>query len=273
MSLALDRDPEFSYSIIRDLRVYQHPVHDVLNIGHRGASAYYPENTMVSFRAASEMKADFIELDVQLTKDGIPVVIHDVTVNRTTNGRGDVARLTYNEIRQLDAGSWFSREFIGEKIPRLEEVLEFAQNNINLNIEIKANPKSKPGATEAKTLELVQKYDMISEVLFSSFNVDSLKLLRKINTEVIIGLLFENSLKQRVDLVPLIDELKIDSFHCSKRNIRKKRIREMHSKQIPVMVYTVNAKTTMNKLIEWGINGIFTNKPDVLHSVLKGMNL
>ncbi len=265
MPLVPDNDP-----IFRELQFYRKPVRDVLNIGHRGACAYYPENTMVSFRAASRMKADFLELDVQLTKDGIPVVIHDFTANRTTNGKGNIANLTYGYIKHLDAGSWFSREFTGEKIPRLEEVLEFAQNNINLNIEIKANPKSQPGETEAKTLELVRKYNMTSRILFSSFNMESLITLRNLDPEIFRGLLFENSWKKKINPMAIMEDLEANSFHCSKSSIRKKWIKEFHSQQIPVLVYTVNAKTTMNKLIEWGINGIFTNKPDVLHNVLKG---
>ncbi len=263
-------EPELSDPIFQELQFYRKPLKGVLNIGHRGACAYYPENTMVSFRAASKMNADLLELDVQLTKDGIPLVIHDFTVNRTTNGRGNIAKFTYDDIKQLDAGSWFSREFTGERIPRLEEVLEFARNNINLNIEIKANPKSQPGETEAKTLDLVRKYDMISSVVFSSFNIDSLKTLRKLDPKIFMGLLFENSWKKKVNPVTMLEDLKANSFHCSKSSVRKKWIKEFHSQHIPVLVYTVNAKTTMNKLIGWGINGIFTNKPDILHEVLVG---
>ena len=261
---------KISKHIFSGLQFYRNPLKNVLNIGHRGACAYYPENTMVSFQAASRMNADFLELDVQLTKDGIPVVIHDFTVKRTTNGKGNVSNLLYENIKQLDAGSWFSREFTGERIPRLEEVLEFAQNNINLNIEIKANPKSKPGETEAKTLDLVRKYDMVSRVLFSSFNMNSLITLHSIEPNVFMGLLFENSWKKKINPITIMEDLNANSFHCSKSSVRKKWIKEFHSQHIPVLVYTVNAKTTMNKLIEWGINGIFTNKPDVLHNVLIG---
>lgn len=254
----------------QDLQLYREPIKGILNIGHRGACAYYPENTMSSFRAALEMQADVIELDVQLTKDGIPIVIHDFTVTRTTDGRGNVADLTYAEIKQMDAGSWLSPDFKGEYIPSLEEVLKFAKGRINLNIEIKANPGSPRGETEARTLTLVRKYEMTKHVFFSSFDIDSLKQLRKMDSNLIIGLLYENSWRRNIKPLSVIENLQADAFHCSKSGIKKKWIQQLNKNYIPVFIYTVNAKSTMNKLIEWGINGIFTNKPNVLRNVLIG---
>src|SRR5699024_7283151 len=96
----------------------------MINVAHRGASGHAPENTMAAFQKGFEMKADYIEIDVQMTKDGELIVIHDTTVDRTTNGTGNVGDLTFEEIKQLDAGSWFSDEYAGEKIPTFEEILD-----------------------------------------------------------------------------------------------------------------------------------------------------
>jgi len=107
------------------------------NIAHRGASYYAPENTMASFKLASEMNADMIELDVTLTRDNIPVVFHDRKLSRTTDGKGNISRYLLRELRELDAGLWFSELYKGTRIPTLEEVLEWASGTIALNIEIK----------------------------------------------------------------------------------------------------------------------------------------
>src|SRR5882672_9051969 len=113
------------------------PLRRPLRVAHRGASARAPENTLAAFAEAVRLGANAIELDVHLTADGVPVVIHDGTVDRTTNGRGDVGRMTLKDLRRLDAGAWFSSRFRGERIPTLEEALEWARGRCGLNLEIK----------------------------------------------------------------------------------------------------------------------------------------
>src|SRR5262245_34742321 len=111
-----------------------------LRVAHRGASARAPENTLAAFREAIRLGADAIELDVQLSADGVPMVIHDLTVDRTTNGHGSVASFASRDLRRLDAGAWYSSRFRGERIPTLEEALECARGRCGLNIEIKELP-------------------------------------------------------------------------------------------------------------------------------------
>src|SRR5690554_5799160 len=169
------------------------PTSSFLVIAHRGASAFYPENTMFAFKAAHEMGAAMIELDITLSKDGIPVIIHDEKLNRTTNGKGKVSDFTLEELKKLDAGSWFHPKFSEEKIPTLEEVLEFAQNRIALNIEIKpeAVSLSPKEGVEEKSLELVKKYGMEKHVLFSSFHYGAVKKFRSLDAHIPTAILYE----------------------------------------------------------------------------------
>ena len=119
----------------------------IMNIAHRGASGYAPENTLAAFDKAVEMQADYIEIDVQLSKDDLPVVIHDDTLDRTTNGTGNISAYTLQELKSLDAGSWFDKKYAGEKIPSLNEVLEMYGEKINILIELKS-PELYPGVEE-----------------------------------------------------------------------------------------------------------------------------
>ena len=144
----------------------------VLVVAHRGFSGAAPENTLAAFRKAIEAGSDMIELDIQLSKDGKIVVIHDETLERTTDGQGRVADRTFPEIRKLDAGSWFGSQFSGEKIPTLQEVLELAKGKVLVNIEIKNPAHGQYPITELadQGLEAVKKAGMLNRVIFSSFN-------------------------------------------------------------------------------------------------------
>ena len=142
---------------------------------HRGASGYAPENTIVAIKKAIEMKADGIEIDIQLTKDGKIVVMHDWKVDRTTTGRGYVYELDYDYIKTLDAGQWFTKDFIGETVPTLEEVLDILPKDMMLNIEIKDTARHHTNIEE-KMLEVLKKYpDKFENIIVSSFHHDKIK--------------------------------------------------------------------------------------------------
>lgn len=138
----------------------------VTNIfGHRGSAGTHPENTMISFQAAEHAGAEGIEFDIQLSRDGVPVIIHDETLERTTNGKGWVKDLTFSELQQLDAGAWFSEKYKGTKIPALEEVLTWAQGNrLLLNLELKTGIVKYP-QMEEKVIRLVEQYDLTHRVI------------------------------------------------------------------------------------------------------------
>ncbi|OEH84986.1 glycerophosphodiester phosphodiesterase [Desulfuribacillus stibiiarsenatis] len=147
-------------------------------MAHRGWSSIAPENTMAAIElAVNDTRIQAVEIDVHLTKDNIPVVIHDYTLNRTTNGKGFVKQYTYDEIRYLDAGSWFSEEFRGQRIPTLEEVLLLVRGRCHLNIEIKSlAPDYRQ--IEQPIISLIDRYRMSDEVMITSFNHE---LIRYIN--------------------------------------------------------------------------------------------
>src|SRR5699024_7462523 len=146
----------------------------MVNIAHRGASGHAPENTIAAFDKAFEMKADYIEIDVQMTHDGELIVIHDTTVDRTTDGTGAVSDFTFEEIQQLDAGSWFSEEFAGEQIPTFEEILDTYRGKIGLLIELKS-PELYPGIEE-KVADALKERNMDQpnnqKIIIQSFNQD-----------------------------------------------------------------------------------------------------
>ncbi|MEX2478338.1 MAG: glycerophosphodiester phosphodiesterase [Gracilimonas sp.] len=242
-------------------------------IAHRGASAYHPENTMSAFRAAYEMGAEMIELDVTLSKDGVPVVIHDETIDRTTNGKGLVSDFTLDELKNLDAGTWFSEKHAGEPIPTLEEVLEFARGKIALNIEIKPEAVTDEvrGGIEEKAWDLVKKYEMEDYVLFSSFNYQAITHLKEINVDIKAALLYEKGQSAKRSPAQLVGEYNADAFNCSYRQFSKKWAEEALEKSFPVFVYTVNSERGMKKMIKRGVRGIFSDKPDLLKEIVDNM--
>lgn len=242
-------------------------------IGHRGASAYHPENTMTAFQAAYEMGAEMIELDLTLSKDGIPVVIHDETLDRTTTGNGLVSDLTLQQLKKLDAGSWFSKEHSGEPIPTLEEVLEFAKGKISVNIEIKPEAVNNNawGGIEEKAWELVKKYEMEDYILFSSFDYRAIAHLKEINVDISAALLYEKQQSANRSPSELVEDYSADAFNCSYKQFSKRWSQEASDKGFPVFVYTVNSERLMQKMIERGASGIFSDKPDVLKKVVENM--
>ncbi|MHB1220484.1 MAG: glycerophosphodiester phosphodiesterase family protein, partial [Gammaproteobacteria bacterium] len=162
-------------------------------IAHRGASFYAPENTMAAFQKAVDLGIEWIELDVALTKDNHPIIIHDDTLNRTTNGVGDVGLYTLAQLKGLDAGSWFAPAFHQETLPTLTELTSFLEKtNTYANVEL----KSLPGREETLVLAVLREMSAYlnrynSRILFSSFSVPTLMLLRGAASNVRIGLLME----------------------------------------------------------------------------------
>lgn len=240
-------------------------------IAHRGASAYYPENTMSAIKGALAMNAEMIEIDVLLSKDGVPVVFHDKTLNDHTNGTGYVQNHTVEELKKLDAGSWFHKSFSDQKIPTLEEVLAFASGNIAINIEIKTEAVSDKvrGGIEEKSLKLVKKYNMENHVLFSSFDYRAIAHLRALDRKIPTALLYSRRRSERMLPHNLVEQYHATAFNCSYRQLNNKWIADLRKYNIPYFIYTVDSKRKMRKLLNIGVTGIFTNKPDVLNNVVQ----
>jgi len=239
-------------------------------IAHRGASAYYPENTMSAFKAAVDMNADMIELDVLLSKDNIPVVFHDERLDKKTNGSGLVCDYTLSDLKKLDAGSWFDAKFKNERIPTLREVLEFSRNRILVNIEIKpevVTGKEESGIVEL-VLDIVEELRMEEVVLISSFDYRVLERLSKRENTIKSALLYEQVQSHGREPSRLAKDYKIDAFNCSRQQLTDNWVSQLNINKIPFFIYTINDEHTMKSLIQVGAKGIFTDKPDVLNKVV-----
>ncbi|MFZ2418083.1 MAG: glycerophosphodiester phosphodiesterase family protein [Smithellaceae bacterium] len=238
-------------------------------IAHRGASAYYPENTMAAFRGAIDMEADMVELDVQLTSDGEAVVFHDEKISRCTNGRGSIAGYSYAELKKLDAGSWFDKKFAGARVPALRDVLDLCKGRIAVNIEIKKEAVTDiiSGGIEEKCLKMVDQAGMQEHVVFSSFDPRALSHLRQIGHQAPVAVLFEKKYYGSMLPSQIIEWLGADAFNCSRRELGRKWLADLKYHGIPVNVYTVNDEKNMNRLLSLGVDGMFTNYPDVLKRV------
>lgn len=250
--------------------LFNKPHADFLVIAHRGASAYFPENTMPAFEGAVVMGADMIELDVLLTKDRVPVVFHDAKLHNHTDESGLLNDHTLDELKMLDAGSWFDKKFAGVAIPTLEEVLQFAKGNIALNIEIKTEAVSGElrNGVEEKCLNLVRKYGMSDHVLFSSFDYRAVEHLKKLQPDMPVALLYNRSQSNGRTPSQLVSDYGADAFNCSYHQLTRAWLDDVNKHQIPVLIYTVDDPARMKSLVKKKVSGIFTNKPDVLLKVL-----
>ncbi|WP_373420480.1 glycerophosphodiester phosphodiesterase [Halobacillus sp. Marseille-P3879] len=236
----------------------------VLNIAHRGASGYAPENTMAAFDKAFNMKADMFEIDVQMSKDGELVVIHDTTVDRTTDGTGKVGDLTYDELQQLDAGSFFGEEFAGEKIPTLGEVLDEYKGKIGILIEMKS-PSLYPGIEE-KIAEELKKRNLDKpnndKIIVQSFEHNSVQAFHSILPDVPVGVLLSYS----GDGISNEQMIEFSSYaeyvNPNMAMIDTELVERIHEYGMQTHPWTVRDQESADYLLEVGADGIITDYPD-----------
>ncbi|MYL46716.1 glycerophosphodiester phosphodiesterase [Virgibacillus halodenitrificans] len=230
-----------------------------LIFAHRGSAGTHPENTFAAYLEAERVGVDGIELDVQLTKDNQIVVIHDSTVNRTTNGIGKVKDYTLEEIKQLDNGSWFAPEFDGEKVPTLTEVLEWLQTNkLLLNIELKNETNIVPYLEELVIKE-IEKHNLVERVIISSFNHYSIRKINKLNSKIECAILFLEKLYEPWNYATTVRAKGLHSYNPKTSDAM---IREAQERGYPVRVFTVNKEERMQQLIAQGCSAIFTDYPE-----------
>ena len=232
----------------------------MLNIAHRGASGTFPENTLSAFRAAIDAGADMCELDVQLTRDAAVVVIHDETVNRTTDGAGEVAALTLEEIQRLDAGAKFKGGKVkGERIPTLDEVFAVTSGKCGLNIELKG------GGVEAQVAAIMQARNAFADSIVSSFNWDYLKKIQTLHFNIRIALLAE---EKPVDLMMNAVAMRAHAINPRWDMVTADLCKAAHERGLKVYTWTVDADARMRALAECGVDGIMTNYPERLRTVV-----
>ena len=239
----------------------------VLNFAHRGASHDAPQNTLAAFRLAREMGADGVELDVQASKDGEAVVIHDFTVDATTDGQGAVKDKTLAELKELDAGSWFDTWFAGERIPTLEEVLVGVGHQLLLNIELKTKGLRNADLV-AEVVRLIEDHNLVHRVIVSSFNPLALRRVKKLNHHIPTGLLYYFDLSAHLLRTLLVLVANPDALHPAKDLVSQEYMTWAKERGYRVNVWTVDEPAEMERLVALGVDGIITNRPDVLKEVL-----
>lgn len=254
----------------------------ILNVAHRGASGYAPEHTLLSYELGEAMKGDYIEIDLQMTKDGELIAMHDETLDRTTNGTGLVKDYTLEEIKQLDAGSWFNEkypsyakeEYAGLKVPTLEEIFRKFGSGERYYIETKS-PEVYPGMEE-KLLKVLKEYKLTgtnvpsSKVLIQSFSPESLKKVHALNPDIpLVQLLWYDEAAVITDNE--LEEYKKYSIGLGMNfdKIDEAYVQRVREHDLLIHPYTVNQKEDMRKLLDWGVTGMFTNFPDRLQEVIR----
>ncbi|NRG45209.1 glycerophosphodiester phosphodiesterase [Bacillus sp. CRN 9] len=228
---------------------------------HRGLSGHYPENTMAAFQAAMDSGADGIELDVQMTKDGQLVIIHDERIDRTTDGNGYVKDFTYEELNELDAGGWFASSFTGESLPTLENVFQWLvkeSNRLTLNIELKNDIIHYEGMEE-KVLNLIDDYQLEDRIILSSFNAQSLKKVRELHPTISIGYLIAGI---RTDALAVAEDIGADAIHCQEDFALSNYGKKALEAGFPLRVYTVNRYEAKADLVAAGVEVIMTDYPE-----------
>ena len=220
----------------------------MLKVGHRGAKAHEPENTLRSFQAAMSLGVDAIELDVRKTKDNELVVMHNADVNKTTNGEGSVSELTLEQIKKLTTDK-------GEKIPTFAEALDFIGEQVKILVELKET------GYEEQVLDLIEKKDLQKNVIIISFHEDALRKIRELNDEVETGLIYvrhKNPIQAALDL-------KAQYLLSLYRFTHSANVKKAHKNGLKVIVWTINNKEEVAEYKKKGVDGIASDKPDILN--------
>jgi glycerophosphoryl diester phosphodiesterase len=240
-------------------------------IAHRGASGLAPENTLAAFRKAVEMGAGFVETDLQLSRDARLVALHDDTLQRTTNGDGPVSARTLQELRKLDAGSWFhasnhetGASFAGERIPTIEEVLAFGrEHEIGLHLEVKATG---PSGAEHAIVGALHACGEVARSVVLSFSSSVLKRVHELDPLVMTGFLFSD--RSPAVLATAVDAGARQLLPRTDR-VTPELVRDAHAHDLRVVAWTANTPDEMKKLISAGVDGIITDYPDRLVDLLR----
>lgn len=232
-------------------------------IGHRGAKAYAPENTLASIHVAADLGIEWVEVDVKLTKDSIAVIFHDEELERCTGANGLVKDFTLEEIRELDAGSWYGESFIGEKIPTLEELLNTVlERGMGVNLEIKPCP-----GREVETAEVM--LDVATRIwpddqpppLVSSFQHVSLETALDMMPEWPRGFLMDEHAKNWKEIA---DYVKAATININGNKITRDELEEYMEYGKPILAYTINKPDKARELLRWGVDSFFADNPDVI---------
>ncbi|XEC93242.1 glycerophosphodiester phosphodiesterase [Paenibacillus tarimensis] len=240
-----------------------------LCVAHRGASGQAPENTMAAIRAALAYTfVQWIEVDVQQSREGIPVLLHDDTVNRTTNGKGKVADLTLEELKRLDAGRWFGRSFTGEPIPTLDDVLAATVGRCRLNLELKTYNGRYP-CLENNVVNLLYKWRLQHDAVITSFDASALRKVRQLSPDIRTGLIIDAAPSTLLDS---LRELDARFLSIGYRHLTPSRMTAFRQAGVQVMGWTVNDAASIRKLAAMHSElMICTNYPERWQEAMTGV--
>lgn len=236
-------------------------------IGHRGAAASAPENTLAGFRRAHALGCDWVEFDARMTGDGAVIVLHDPRLERTTDGSGRAVRLPLAAVRRLDAGSWFAPAFAGELVPTLDEVLLLlAELGLGANIELKA-PRGRARATAVAVAAALDRGAShgLPPILLSSFLPEALAAVRDLAPRYARGLLVRSVPRHWRDIAT---RLGCAAIHADHQRLHPKIVSTIREAGYPLLAYTVNEPSRARTLFEWGVTSVFSDAPDIILTAL-----
>lgn len=243
-------------------------------ISHRGANRRAPQNTIPAFEHSIKIGVDGFETDIHITKDGVPVVCHNYTIDETSTGKGEIRNMTLEELRKYDFGSYFHEKYAGTKLPTLEEFLALCETaDIEImNIEIKP-PLDGNMEIVKKTLDAVKAHDLFDRLLISSFDANVLVECKKVDPNCKTGLLYcpkqkEFYTKLLFGYVKVAKEIKADYFHPHFSSVNKRFVRRLHKIGVKVNVWTVNDEKVAKYLLKCGVDGLITDLPDVMNELV-----
>jgi glycerophosphoryl diester phosphodiesterase len=237
-------------------------------IAHRGASGHAPENTIAAFRRAVELGATFIETDLHLTRDAKFVAIHDSTLERTTNGHGSIHDATLADLRKLDAGKWYDREFTGERIPTLEEVLDFSRDNdVVFYLEVKYDVA---WGMHHTLVAAIRKAENAARTIVISFDPSTIAAVRRVDPSIMVGLLADDTDQAaRPDLVKAAQRAGARQLCVQSSILTSELVDQAHGADLQVVTWTINESERMRAAVQTGVDGIMTDLPDRLRAILE----
>ncbi|WP_248927995.1 glycerophosphodiester phosphodiesterase [Paenibacillus hamazuiensis] len=233
----------------------------MMNLAHRGASEYAPENTLAAFYKGLEMGASGLETDLRLSRDGIVFLLHDERLERTTNGTGRASEYTWKELQELDAGSWFAAAYAGERLVSLETFLHFfARKPIHLALEMKEE------GLEEDTLRLLAKYGISNRVTITSFQQGILRMVRRLDSAVRIGFLVKQYTEE---ILAELKEISAQQICLTAETITKDGVNRLKAAGLEVRAWRVRDEALMHHCLECGVDGMTINFPDKLTEALR----
>ncbi|MBR2876929.1 MAG: glycerophosphodiester phosphodiesterase [Clostridia bacterium] len=244
-------------------------------ISHRGANLVAPQNTLPAFKKSFEIGCDGVETDIHLTKDGVPVLCHNFTIDETSDGTGAIKDMTLEELRKFDFGSYKGEEFKNTEIPLLEDFIALCKdNNVEvLNIELKSEVFGEASIEfPQKTIELAKKYDMFDKLLISSFDPAILVVCKKLDPNCKTGLLYspEKKVGRKIMFRPMAfaKDIHADALHPFSAFVTKEYVKRAHKMGLMVNPWTVNKEREIKRMIFCGVDGIITDNPGLCNELI-----